>query len=95
MKAYYIEVYDPDVKRWVDAFPFDYEGIYDTYNSAKYQVETMKEVDIELGECNQYRIRELHNEEIITDWEAFRRDLGLTEEELDAFVTEVVKEMES
>lgn len=59
MKRYCIEVYDPDVKKWVDSFPFDPEGIYDTRKAAEYQVHTMKEVDEDLGEHNEYRITEL------------------------------------
>lgn len=59
MKRYYIEVYDPDVKKWVDSFPFDPEGIYESYKAAEYQVHTMREVDEVLGEHNRYRIMEL------------------------------------
>lgn len=58
-KRYYIEVYDPDVKKWVDSFPFDSEGIYKTRKDAEFQVRTMQEVDEELGENNEYRIMEL------------------------------------
>ncbi len=58
-KRYYIEVYDPDVGKWVDSFPFDPEGIYETRKAAEYQVHTMKEVDEDLGEHNEYRIMEM------------------------------------
>lgn len=59
MKRYYIEVYDPDVKKWVDSFPFDPEGIYESYKAAEYQVHAMWEVDVMHGESHSYRIVEL------------------------------------
>lgn len=55
---YYIEVYDNDVKMWVDAFPFNPDGVYLSREQAEYEIECLEEVDRLNREVLEYRIAE-------------------------------------
>lgn len=58
MKRYYIEVYDPDVKKWEDQFAFDPEGIF-TKEDAEETIRCLREVDYWNNESHVYRIKEI------------------------------------
>ena len=55
---YYIEVYDNDLKRWVDALPFNPDGVYLSRMQVEYEIECLEEVDRLNREHYEYRIAE-------------------------------------